>query len=124
MASIAATSGTSTFSGDRGGGRHPGLRHDGFPAEDVPPWRPHQGRFRCPGPIIADHFAFLKSITRASPKLTIPSPAMLHMRGGRNAITRDAYSDLAVLWTDAAGWTARPSLISRRLAARIFSSTT
>src|ERR1700682_1204269 len=29
-------------------------------------------------------------------------PAMLHMRGGRNAISRDAYPDLAGFWRDAA----------------------
>jgi 5-methyltetrahydropteroyltriglutamate--homocysteine methyltransferase len=51
---------------------------------------------------MVDHFAFLKSVAKATPKLTIPSPAMLHMRGGRNAISRDAYPDLAGFWRDAA----------------------
>jgi 5-methyltetrahydropteroyltriglutamate--homocysteine methyltransferase len=60
------------------------------------------GKVRCPGPIMVDHFAFLKSVTRVTPKLTIPSPAMLHLRGGRHAIARPAYPDLAEFWTDAA----------------------
>lgn len=73
-----------------------------FKAEDVPPMATVTGRVRCTRPIMADHFAFLKSVARrATPKLTIPSPAMLHLRGGRNAIARDVYPDLAEFWADA-----------------------
>jgi methionine synthase II (cobalamin-independent) len=68
----------------------------------VPPMATITGRVRCTKPIMVDHFAFLKSIAKATPKLTIPSPAMLHMRGGRNAVSREAYPDLAELWRDAA----------------------
>ena len=35
-------------------------------------------------------------------KLTIPAPAMLHLRGGRRAISREHYPDLAEFWADAA----------------------
>jgi 5-methyltetrahydropteroyltriglutamate--homocysteine methyltransferase len=73
-----------------------------FRAEDVPPMATITGRVRCTKPIMVDHFAFLKSIAKATPKLTIPSPAMLHMRGGRNAVSREAYPDLAEFWRDAA----------------------
>jgi methionine synthase II (cobalamin-independent) len=73
-----------------------------FQAEDVPPMATIVGKVRCAKPIMADHFAFLKSVTKATPKLTIPSPAMLHMRGGRNAVSREAYPDLAEFWQDAA----------------------
>jgi len=73
-----------------------------FQAEDVPPMATITGRVRCAKPIMVDHFAFLKSVTKARPKLTIPSPAMLHMRGGRNAVSREAYPDLAEFWRDAA----------------------
>jgi 5-methyltetrahydropteroyltriglutamate--homocysteine methyltransferase len=74
-----------------------------FKAEDVPPMATVTGKIRCTRPIMADHFAFLKSVARsATPKLTIPSPAMLHLRGGRNAIARDVYPDLAPFWADAA----------------------
>ena len=73
-----------------------------FAAEDVPPMVTITGKVRCSRPIMVDHFAFLKSVAKATPKLTIPSPAMLHMRGGRNAISRDAYPDLAGFWHDAA----------------------
>ena len=74
-----------------------------FKAEDVPPMVTVTGKLRCTRPIMIDDFAFLKAAVRtATPKLTIPSPAMLHLRGGRNAISRDVYPDLADFWADAA----------------------
>jgi 5-methyltetrahydropteroyltriglutamate--homocysteine methyltransferase len=74
-----------------------------FKAEDVPPMATVTGPVRCTRPIMVDDFAFLTSVVRtATPKLTIPSPAMLHLRGGRNAISRQAYPDLGVFWADAA----------------------
>jgi 5-methyltetrahydropteroyltriglutamate--homocysteine methyltransferase len=72
-----------------------------FQAEDVPPMAAISGKVRCSGPMMVDHFAFLQSVARGTPKLTIPSPAMLHMRGGRNAISRQAYPDLDQFWADA-----------------------
>jgi 5-methyltetrahydropteroyltriglutamate--homocysteine methyltransferase len=73
-----------------------------FQAEDVPPMATVTAKVRCARPIMVDHFAFLRSVARAVPKLTIPSPAMLHLRGGRNAISREAYPDLGEFWADAA----------------------
>ena len=43
-----------------------------------------------------------ESVTRHTPKLTIPAPAMLHMRPGRAGISREAYPDLAEFWQDVA----------------------
>ncbi len=51
---------------------------------------------------MVDHFAFLKSVTRRTPKMTIPSPSMLHLRGGRASISRAAYPDLEPFWEDVA----------------------
>jgi 5-methyltetrahydropteroyltriglutamate--homocysteine methyltransferase len=51
---------------------------------------------------MVDAFAYLKGITHATAKVTIPSPSMLYMRGGRNAVSRDAYPDLAHFWSDVA----------------------
>ena len=73
-----------------------------FQAEDVPPMATITARVRCSKPIMVDHFTFLRSVATATPKLTIPSPAMLHMRGGRNAVSHRAYPDLAEFWRDAA----------------------
>src|SRR3954449_9819833 len=52
-------------------------------------------------PIFADHFAFLQScVTTATPKLTIPSPSMVHYRGGRAAIDDKVYPELDDFWSD------------------------
>ena len=73
-----------------------------FQAEDVPPMAAINGQVRCSRPIMVDHFGFLKSVVKAVPKLTIPAPATLHFRGGRNAISRERYPDLAEFWADVA----------------------
>ena len=73
-----------------------------FAAEDVPPMASVTGKVRCVRPIFVDHFTFLKSVARKTPKLTIPAPATLHFRGGRNAISRAAYPDLKQFWADTA----------------------
>jgi 5-methyltetrahydropteroyltriglutamate--homocysteine methyltransferase len=53
-------------------------------------------------PIQVADFAFLRSVTKAMPKVTIPSPTMLHFRGGREAISRDAYPDMERFFADVA----------------------
>ncbi|MGH8712485.1 MAG: 5-methyltetrahydropteroyltriglutamate--homocysteine S-methyltransferase, partial [Casimicrobiaceae bacterium] len=53
-------------------------------------------------PIQVDDFKFLQSVTRRTPKVTIPSPTMLHFRGGREAISRDAYPDIEAFFADVA----------------------
>jgi 5-methyltetrahydropteroyltriglutamate--homocysteine methyltransferase len=52
------------------------------------------------GPIFAEHFAFLKSVTTRTPKMTVPSPVILHFLGGRDAILREAYLSLDQFWSD------------------------
>jgi len=49
---------------------------------------------------MAEGVAFLRSVTRATPKMTIPAPGAAHFRGGRNAISRTVYPDLAEFWSD------------------------
>jgi 5-methyltetrahydropteroyltriglutamate--homocysteine methyltransferase len=57
--------------------------------------------------IFTDHFAFLKSITTRTPKVSIPSPSMLHFWGGRQAIDAKVYPDISAFWDDAVtAWTA------------------
>ena len=55
-----------------------------------------------PQTIFADAFAFVRDNVSAgqTPKLTIPSPSMVHYRGGRDAISTDVYPDLAQFWDD------------------------
>ena len=51
--------------------------------------------------IFADAFTFLKSsVTTAVPKLTIPSPSMVHYRGGAAAIDPAVYPDVEEFWSD------------------------
>ena len=52
------------------------------------------------GPIFAEHLGFLKSITTGTPKMTVPSPIILHFLGGSDAILREAYSSLDAFWSD------------------------
>jgi len=49
-------------------------------------------------------FEYLKSqVSRGhTPKVTIPSPTMLHFRGGRAGISREHYPDLEPFWQDVA----------------------
>jgi 5-methyltetrahydropteroyltriglutamate--homocysteine methyltransferase len=48
------------------------------------------------------HFRYLASITGHVPKMTIPSPSMLHYRGGRKMIQMGLYPDLDVYYADLA----------------------
>jgi 5-methyltetrahydropteroyltriglutamate--homocysteine methyltransferase len=69
---------------------------------EQPPIASVTGPVRCSRPIMAADFAYLKSVAKAVPKMTIPSPSMLHLRGGRAAISREAYPDLDAFWDDVA----------------------
>ncbi|MEU4227435.1 5-methyltetrahydropteroyltriglutamate--homocysteine S-methyltransferase [Nonomuraea sp. NPDC026600] len=58
-------------------------------------------RIRLDEPIFADHFRFLRdTVTTAVPKLTIPSPSMVHYRGGPASIDPDVYPDVEEFWSD------------------------
>jgi len=51
--------------------------------------------------IFGDAFTALKSVTAtAMPKLTIPSPSMVHYRGGQAAISKEVYEDVEEFWRD------------------------
>ena len=54
--------------------------------------------------IFGEDFGYLKSVAPAetAPKLTIPSPSMLHYRGGRAVIDQAAYPDMDAFWRDLA----------------------
>jgi 5-methyltetrahydropteroyltriglutamate--homocysteine methyltransferase len=53
--------------------------------------------------IFGDDFAFLRdTVTTAVPKLTIPSPSMVHYRGGKAAVDPSVYPTLEEFWADLA----------------------
>jgi 5-methyltetrahydropteroyltriglutamate--homocysteine methyltransferase len=73
-----------------------------FNAEDVPPMATTAGKIGCSRPIMVDDFQYLRSVAKRTPKFTMPSPGSAHFRGGRNAISRTVYPDLAPFWADVA----------------------
>jgi 5-methyltetrahydropteroyltriglutamate--homocysteine methyltransferase len=52
-----------------------------------------------PHPMI-EHFKFVAAHTRATPKMTIPSPSSLHFRYGRDAVPKAIYPDMAEFYRD------------------------
>jgi 5-methyltetrahydropteroyltriglutamate--homocysteine methyltransferase len=61
------------------------------------------GPVRLDHPIFAADFRFLAEHVRtAVPKLTIPSPSMVHYRAGDAAVDRTVYPDLERFWHDLA----------------------
>jgi len=70
--------------------------------EWAPPGVKITGKLARPHPIFVDDFRFLKAITTATPKITIPSPSVLHFRGGRKAIDAAAYPDMEEFYADLA----------------------
>jgi 5-methyltetrahydropteroyltriglutamate--homocysteine methyltransferase len=70
----------------------------------APPAMRVSGKVGLGETIFADAFAFLRENAHAdqTPKLTIPSPSMVHYRGGNPAIDREVYPNLDVFWEDLA----------------------
>jgi methionine synthase II (cobalamin-independent) len=64
------------------------------------PWAQVVSRMRWRAPIYADHFRFLQSVTKQTPKVTVPSPIILHFTSGSAAIRKGAYPDLDLFWAD------------------------
>jgi 5-methyltetrahydropteroyltriglutamate--homocysteine methyltransferase len=59
------------------------------------------GRLGLSKTIFGDDFAFLQqTVTTNVPKLTIPSPSMVHYRGGKAAIDPQLYPDMDQFWGD------------------------
>jgi 5-methyltetrahydropteroyltriglutamate--homocysteine methyltransferase len=81
---------------------NPGPKFQIAGASEQPPIARVTGRVACARPIMAGHFAYLKAQTTRTPKMTIPSPSMLHLRGGRAAISREAYPEMDAFWADVA----------------------
>ncbi|SHK79149.1 5-methyltetrahydropteroyltriglutamate--homocysteine methyltransferase [Pseudonocardia thermophila] len=56
---------------------------------------------RLEEPIFTDHFDFLAAhVTTATPKMTIPSPSMVHFRGGTSMLDRSVYPDPEQFFAD------------------------
>jgi len=46
------------------------------------------------------HFRFLRDYAKVVPKMTIPSPSVLHFRGGRAAVSPQSYPDMELFFED------------------------
>ncbi len=63
-----------------------------------------EDRIGLPETIFAGAFTFLREHAHAeqTPKLTIPSPSMVHYRGGNSSIDQSVYPDMDRFWDDLA----------------------
>jgi len=55
---------------------------------------------RVDGHPMIDHFRFVAQHTKATPKMTIPSPSTLHFRYGREAVPRSIYPSMDEFYAD------------------------
>ena len=69
-----------------------------------PPTMAITGKLSRRKPIFVDDFKFLTSVvsSKSTPKITIPSPTLLHFRGGRDAIDKVAYPTIEEFYVDLA----------------------
>ena len=75
----------------------------------APPAMRVTGKVGLDGTIFADAFSFLRDNASAqqTPKLTVPSPSMVHYRGGNSSIDESIYPELDQFWDDLTGAYAR-----------------
>jgi 5-methyltetrahydropteroyltriglutamate--homocysteine methyltransferase len=78
-------------------------RADGVSLQQ-PPTMQITGKLERVRPIFVEDFKFLKTVIspQSTPKITIPSPTLLHFRGGRDAIDKTAYPTIEEFYADLA----------------------
>ena len=81
---------------------HVRFRNERGAIEFAPPSLHVDDRIGLSKTIFGEAFEFLRSTAsdRQTPKLTIPSPSMVHYRGGRAAVDKAVYPDLDGFWAD------------------------
>jgi len=81
---------------------HVQFRSDEGEYDYAPPAMKVAERVALRDTIFGDAFTFLRDTVGdgQTAKLTIPSPSMVHYRGGNSSIDRDVYPDLDEFWTD------------------------
>jgi 5-methyltetrahydropteroyltriglutamate--homocysteine methyltransferase len=91
-----------------GVGLAPGLvemtfrRADGTVESERPPVFVTKEKLQHTHSIQGEDFDFLKGATRHTAKVCIPSPSLLHFRGGRKVVSEQAYPDMDVFLADLA----------------------
>jgi 5-methyltetrahydropteroyltriglutamate--homocysteine methyltransferase len=66
----------------------------------APPKMVVTGKVKHAKPIQLADYEYLKSVSTETPKVTIPSPTMLHFRAGREGISEAVYPDMAEFFDD------------------------
>ncbi|MGA9856237.1 MAG: 5-methyltetrahydropteroyltriglutamate--homocysteine S-methyltransferase [Solirubrobacteraceae bacterium] len=81
---------------------HVQFRSDDGEYDYAPPAMRVAGKVGLDGTIFASAFAFLRDNAAAAqtPKLTIPSPSMVHYRGGNSSIDESVYPQIEGFWDD------------------------
>jgi len=83
------------------GGMEVAFKHaQGKDVNFAPPKMVVTGKVKHAKPIQLADFEFLNSVTSETPKVTIPSPTMLHFRAGREGISEAVYPDMAEFFAD------------------------
>jgi 5-methyltetrahydropteroyltriglutamate--homocysteine methyltransferase len=83
---------------------HARFRNEEGEFDYTPPHAVVSGPVTLAQPIFGEHFAFLRdhAAEGQTPKLTIPSPSMVHYRGGNSTVDEGVYPDLDAFWEDLA----------------------
>src|ERR1700760_2737565 len=81
---------------------HVQFRSDAGEFDYAPPAMRVTGRVGLADTIFARAFAFLRDNAAAqqTPKLTMPSPSMVHYRGGNSSIDESVYPEIDGFWDD------------------------
>jgi 5-methyltetrahydropteroyltriglutamate--homocysteine methyltransferase len=81
---------------------HVHFRDESGEYDYAPPAMKVADKVTLPEPVFADAFTFLRDHASEgqTPKLTIPSPSMVHYRGGNSSIDHDVYPDMEEFWAD------------------------
>lgn len=75
-------------------------RDDGTTVDMTPPTMSVDAPIRRTHPIQGRDYDFLASVVTRTPKVSIPAPSMLHFRGGRDGISKEAYPELDDFFDD------------------------
>lgn len=87
---------------ERGGLKKAFKNDAGKDVQFAPPVMVVSGKVEHVKPIQLDDYLFLAAQTQETPKITIPSPTMLHFRAGRAGIPEDIYPEMDAFYADVA----------------------
>lgn len=59
-----------------------------------------EGKLKRSKGITVDEFVFVKGLTRGTPKVTMPTPSLVHFFRGDETVSSEAYPDIEEFWTD------------------------